>query len=82
MVLVVDNTVLNLAIPSLMRDLGATPADIQWVIDAYILAFAGLLLTAGSLSDRFGRRKMLLIGLVAVRSWRRCWRRWPRIRGS
>jgi EmrB/QacA subfamily drug resistance transporter len=64
MVLVVDNTVLNLAIPSLMRDLSATPADIQWVIDAYILAFAGLLLTAGSLSDRFGRRKMLLIGLV------------------
>jgi len=64
MVLVVDNTVLNLAIPSLMRDLDATPADIQWVIDAYILAFAGLLLTAGSLSDRFGRRKMLLFGLV------------------
>jgi DHA2 family multidrug resistance protein-like MFS transporter len=64
MVLVVDNTVLNLAIPSLMRDLAATPADIQWVIDAYILAFAGLLLTAGSLSDRFGRRKMLLLGLV------------------
>lgn len=64
LVLVVDNTVLNLAIPSLMRDLSATPADIQWVIDAYILAFAGLLLTAGSLSDRFGRRKMLLLGLV------------------
>ncbi|WP_237745123.1 MFS transporter [Kribbella catacumbae] len=64
MVLVVDNTVLNLAIPSLMRDLGATPADIQWVIDAYILVFEGLLLTAGSLSDRFGRRKMLLLGLV------------------
>jgi EmrB/QacA subfamily drug resistance transporter len=64
LVLVVDNTVLNLAIPSLMRDLGATPADIQWVIDAYILAFAGLLLTAGSLSDRFGRRKMLVLGLV------------------
>lgn len=64
MVLVVDNTVLNLAIPSLMRDLSATPADVQWIIDAYILAFAGLLLTAGSLSDRFGRRKMLIIGLV------------------
>lgn len=64
MVLVVDNTVLNLAIPSLMRDLSATPADVQWIIDAYILAFAGLLLTAGSLSDRFGRRKVLLIGLV------------------
>ena len=57
LVLVVDNTVLNLAIPSLMRDLGATPADIQWIIDAYILVFAGLLLTAGSLSDRYGRRR-------------------------
>ena len=64
LVLVVDNTVLNLAIPALMRDLDATPADVQWIIDAYILAFAGLLLTAGSLSDRFGRRKILLIGLV------------------
>jgi MFS transporter, DHA2 family, multidrug resistance protein len=64
MVLVVDNTVLNLAIPSLMRDLDATPADVQWIIDAYILVFAGLLLTAGSLSDRFGRRKMLILGLV------------------
>jgi DHA2 family multidrug resistance protein-like MFS transporter len=64
MVLVVDNTVLNLAIPSLMRDLGATPADVQWIIDAYILAFAGLLLTAGSLSDRYGRRRMLILGLI------------------
>ncbi|AKU14654.1 MFS transporter [Luteipulveratus mongoliensis] len=64
LVLVVDNTVLNLAIPSLMRDLGASPADVQWIIDAYILAFAGLLLTAGSLSDRFGRKRMLIIGLA------------------
>ncbi|MEU8271451.1 MFS transporter [Sphaerisporangium sp. NPDC049002] len=64
LVLVVDNTVLNLAIPSLIRDLGASPADIQWIIDAYILVFAGLLLTAGSLSDRYGRRRFLIIGLV------------------
>jgi EmrB/QacA subfamily drug resistance transporter len=64
LVLVVDNTVLNLAIPSLMRDLSATPADVQWMIDAYILVFAGLLLTAGSLSDRHGRRRALIIGLV------------------
>ncbi|GAA3427139.1 MFS transporter [Streptosporangium nondiastaticum] len=64
LVLVVDNTVLNLAIPSLMRDLGATPADIQWIIDAYVLVFAGLLLTAGSLSDRYGRRRFLIIGLL------------------
>ena len=64
LVLVVDNTVLNLAIPALMRDLSATPADVQWVIDAYILAFAGLLLTAGSLSDRYGRRRALLVGMA------------------
>ncbi|GAT67003.1 multidrug MFS transporter [Planomonospora sphaerica] len=64
LVLVVDNTVLNLAIPSLMTDLGAGPADIQWILDAYILVFAGLLLTAGSLSDRYGRRRFLIIGLI------------------
>ncbi|RBQ14463.1 MFS transporter [Spongiactinospora rosea] len=64
LVLVVDNTVLNLAIPALMRDLGATNGDIQWIIDAYVLVFAGLLLTSGSLSDRYGRRRFLIIGLV------------------
>ncbi|MEU6999039.1 MFS transporter [Nonomuraea sp. NPDC046570] len=64
LVLVVDGTVLNLAIPSLIRDLGATPSDIQWILDSYILVFAGLLITAGALSDRFGRRRFLVIGLV------------------
>ncbi|MCG5211648.1 MFS transporter [Streptosporangium sp. KLBMP 9127] len=64
LVLVIDNTVLNLAIPSLMSDLGASPGDVQWIIDAYVLVFAGLLLTAGSLSDRYGRRRFLIIGLV------------------
>ncbi|MFI6601378.1 MFS transporter [Nonomuraea sp. NPDC050536] len=64
LVLAVDGTVLNLAIPSLIRDLGATPADVQWILDAYVLVFAGLLLTSGSLSDRFGRRRFLVIGLA------------------
>ncbi|WP_433349709.1 MFS transporter [Microtetraspora malaysiensis] len=64
LVLVVDNTVLNLAIPALMRDLGASPSDVQWIIDSYVLVFAGLLLTAGSLSDRYGRRRMLIVGLI------------------
>lgn len=64
LVLMIDGTVLNLAIPSLIRELGATPADIQWILDAYVLVFAGLLLTAGSLSDRFGRRRMLILGLA------------------
>ncbi|WP_328809117.1 MFS transporter [Nonomuraea montanisoli] len=64
LVLGVDGTVLNLAIPSLIRTLGASPGDIQWILDAYVLAFAGLLLTAGSLSDRYGRRRFLIIGLA------------------
>ncbi|XVU30658.1 MFS transporter [Actinoplanes sp. CA-054009] len=64
LVVVVDNMVLNIAIPSLIRDLGASSADIQWIIDAYILVFAGLLLTAGSLSDRHGRRRGLVTGLI------------------
>jgi EmrB/QacA subfamily drug resistance transporter len=64
LVLVVDNTVLNVAIPTLIKDLHTSSSDIQWVIDAYILVFAGLLLTAGGLSDRYGRRRGLIIGLV------------------
>jgi EmrB/QacA subfamily drug resistance transporter len=64
LVVVIDNMVLNIAIPALIRDLGASQADIQWIIDSYILVFAGLLLTAGSLSDRHGRRRGLVIGLV------------------
>ncbi|MFB4297987.1 MFS transporter [Actinomadura sp. NTSP31] len=64
LVVVIDNTVLNVAIPSLVKDLHATNADIQWILDAYMLVFAGLLLTAGALSDRFGRRRGLVAGLV------------------
>ncbi|GAA4930690.1 MFS transporter [Actinoplanes utahensis] len=64
LVAVVDNMVLNIAIPSLIRDLGASTADIQWILDAYILVFAGVLLTAGSLSDRHGRRLGLVLGLA------------------
>ncbi|MFI6483662.1 MFS transporter [Nonomuraea sp. NPDC050663] len=64
LVLVVDNMVLNVAIPSLTRDLAATSQDIQWILDSYILVFAGLLLIAGSLSDRYGRRRVMILGLV------------------
>ncbi|MET9340518.1 MFS transporter [Nonomuraea sp. NPDC003804] len=64
MVLVIDTTVLNVAIPSLMTDLGATPSDIQWIINAYVLVYAGLLLTTGNLSDRYGRRRLLVLGLA------------------
>ncbi|WP_433465908.1 MFS transporter [Spirillospora sp. CA-128828] len=63
-VVMVDNTILNVAIPSLLKDLDATTSDVQWVIDAYSLVFAGLLITAGSLGDRHGRRRAMLIGFV------------------
>ncbi|MEV6963323.1 MFS transporter [Streptomyces sp. NPDC051207] len=61
---VLDNTVLNVAIPSLTRELGAGTADIQWMINAYSLVQSGLLLTAGSAADRYGRRRMLITGLA------------------
>jgi EmrB/QacA subfamily drug resistance transporter len=64
LIIVMDNTILNVAIPSLIRDLGATNSEIQWIVDAYVLVFAGLLLTAGSLSDRFGRKGTLQLGIV------------------
>lgn len=64
LVLVIDNMVLTVAVPPLAADVGASAQDIQWILDSYILVFAGLLLSAGSLSDRFGRRKIMIIGLV------------------
>jgi EmrB/QacA subfamily drug resistance transporter len=59
-----DNTVLNVALPTLVRDLNASSSDLQWIVDAYIIVFAGLLLAAGSLADRVGRKKTFLAGLV------------------
>src|SRR5580765_7763786 len=68
-VIVLDNTILNVAIPTLARPtaeggLGASASQLQWIVDAYTLVFAGLLLTAGSLGDRFGRYRFLTIGLA------------------
>jgi EmrB/QacA subfamily drug resistance transporter len=59
-----DNTILNVALPTLVRDLHASTSGLQWMVDAYVLVFAGLLLTTGSLSDRYGRRDALAAGLV------------------
>jgi MFS family permease len=64
LVISLDNTILNVALPSLRSDLGADASELQWIVDAYLLVFAGLLLTAGSLGDRFGRKRALLTGLV------------------
>src|SRR5918993_162915 len=64
LIIVMDNTILNVAIPSMIDSLGASNSEIQWIIDAYTLVFAGLLLTTGSLSDRFGRKGALQLGLL------------------
>jgi EmrB/QacA subfamily drug resistance transporter len=64
MVITLDNTILNVALPSISRELGASSAQLQWIVDAYILVLAGLLLTMGYLSDRVGRKPFLLIGLL------------------
>ena len=62
--IVIDNTIVNVALPTLVRDLDANVSELQWVVDAYTLVFAGLLLLAGALGDRFGRRRTLLVGLA------------------
>jgi EmrB/QacA subfamily drug resistance transporter len=61
----VDNTLLPIALPTIGRDLGSSTTSLQWVTGAYALTFGGLLLTAGSIADRFGRRRVLLVGLAA-----------------
>jgi EmrB/QacA subfamily drug resistance transporter len=62
--IIMDNTILNVALPTLARDLQATGSELQWIVDGYVLVFAGLLLSAGALGDRFGRRGALSAGLV------------------
>lgn len=63
LVISLDNTVLNLALPSIANDLGSSASQLQWIVDAYVLSIAGLLLTMGYIGDRMGRKPMLLIGL-------------------
>jgi EmrB/QacA subfamily drug resistance transporter len=62
--IIMDNTILNVALPTLAKDLHASGSELQWIVDAYVLVFAGLLLSAGALGDRFGRRGALSSGLV------------------
>jgi len=64
LIVVLDNTVLNIALPTIQRDLGASAGELVWAIDSYILAFAALLFTWGALGDRFGRKRILVIGLI------------------
>ncbi len=63
LVLSINNNVVNVALPSIARDLHASSSELEWVVDAYVLIFAALLLTMGSVGDRYGRKPFLLIGL-------------------
>lgn len=64
LIVFLDLTVVNTVLPSISRDLGASTSDLQWVIDSYILALAGLLMLAGSIGDRYGRKMWMVVGLV------------------
>ena len=63
-IIVVDGTIVNVALPTFVRELGATTSQLQWIVDAYVLVFAGLLMAAGSVGDRFGRKGVLQLGLA------------------
>ncbi|MEA2505889.1 MAG: hypothetical protein QOH48_507 [Actinomycetota bacterium] len=63
LVIGLDNTILNVALPTLVRDLHASASQLQWMVDAYVLVFAGLLLTSGALGDRYGRKLALNAGM-------------------
>jgi EmrB/QacA subfamily drug resistance transporter len=62
--IMLDNTIVNVALPSIQRELNATPASLEWTINAYVLSFAALILLGGKLGDRFGRKRMFIVGLV------------------
>ena len=64
MIVIIGNTALNVAIPTLARELDASITDLQWMVDSYALVFAGMLFTAGTLGDRFGRKGALQLGLL------------------
>src|ERR1700679_2705873 len=65
LVVILDNTILNVALKTIQQDLGASQSQMQWAVDSYALVFAGLLITAGVLGDRLGRKKVLLFRMLA-----------------
>jgi EmrB/QacA subfamily drug resistance transporter len=64
LIIIIDDTIINVAVPTLQRELGASASALQWIVDAYVVVFAGLLLTMGALGDRFGRKRFLQLGLL------------------
>jgi MFS family permease len=64
LMIVLDQTIVNVALPSIQRDLNFSQSGLAWVVNAYLIAFGGLLLLVGRLGDLIGRRRIFLIGLV------------------
>jgi EmrB/QacA subfamily drug resistance transporter len=64
LIVVLDSTIVNIALPTLQRELGTTIAELQWIITAYIMVFGALMLTTGSLADRWGRARLLQLGII------------------
>src|SRR5918996_1815266 len=62
--IMLDNTVVNVALPSIQRDLGIGLSELEWVVNGYALTFAVLMLTGGKLADLLGRRRIFIVGLV------------------
>lgn len=60
----IDNTIMNVGLPSIVREVGASQAQLQWLIDSYTIVFACLLLTMGAIGDKWGRHRTMIIGLV------------------
>src|SRR3982074_1417469 len=69
----IDVTIVNVALPTIRRDLGASGTQLEWVVSAYMLAFAATLITAGSLGDVFGRKRVFMLGIFTFGP-----RAWPR----
>ncbi len=65
LMIVLDTTIVNVALPSIRTDLGFSEASLAWVVNAYLLTFGGFLLLAGRLGDLYGQRKLFLIGITA-----------------
>src|SRR2546426_11507892 len=64
LMIILDQTIVNVALPSIQSDLGFSQSDLAWVVNAYLIAFGGLLLLAGRLGDLIGRRRIFMIGLT------------------
>ena len=83
LMIVLDTTIVNVALPSIRADLGFSETSLVWVVNAYMLTFGGFLLLGGRLGDLYGQRRLFLLGIIAVharlaglrarRTRRRCW---------